>query len=212
MIYLIGGPPKCGKTTFAKRLSKSAGIAWVSTDTLQNVIKPYITDADMRTKFPLSMMKYANNDKKYSAHTTTEIIMAYKQQAVTSQSAIKAFVAAELTDGNDYAVEGYHVTPDLIAMLTKEHPKKVRGLILVKKDPAAFLADMRRSTTPNDWILSKTHDDATFPKIAAMVIEYSIELEKVASDNGIKVYCVDEDFDKRLEEAASYMTGTNNQA
>ena len=50
MIYLIGGPPKCGKTTLAKRLSKSLGIPWVSTDTLQCVIKPYINRKDFSKK------------------------------------------------------------------------------------------------------------------------------------------------------------------
>lgn len=35
MIYLIGGPPKCGKTTLAKQLAKKLGIQWVATDTLE---------------------------------------------------------------------------------------------------------------------------------------------------------------------------------
>lgn len=43
MIYLIGGPPKCGKTTLAKKLSKELGIQWVVSDTLQVVVREYVS-------------------------------------------------------------------------------------------------------------------------------------------------------------------------
>jgi len=35
MIYLIGGPPRCGKTNIAKKLSKS----WISADTIESMIR-----------------------------------------------------------------------------------------------------------------------------------------------------------------------------
>jgi cytidylate kinase len=68
MIYLIGGPPKCGKTTLAKRLSKSKGIPWVSTDTLQCVIKPYMNKKDFSKIFPTNYQRGKNNDEKYSEY------------------------------------------------------------------------------------------------------------------------------------------------
>ena len=43
MIYLIGGPPKCGKTTLTKKLSKELGIQWVASDTLQVVAREYVS-------------------------------------------------------------------------------------------------------------------------------------------------------------------------
>jgi 2-phosphoglycerate kinase len=211
MIYLIGGPPKCGKTTLAKRLSKSAGIPWVSADSLQNVIKPYIAEQDMALKFPLSAMKYASNDEKYAAHSSAEIIAAYRQQAANLEAAIEAFAKSELTDGNDYILEGYQVTPEVINQLTNAFPEEVRGLIVVKKDPTAFLADIHKSTTPNDWILSKTHNDATFLKIATMVTNYSAELENTAKENAVKVFCVDKNFDSELEAAARYLADANDE-
>ena len=41
MIYLIGGPPKCGKTTLAKKLAGKYQIPWISADTLQNIVWAY---------------------------------------------------------------------------------------------------------------------------------------------------------------------------
>ncbi len=39
MIYLIGGPPRCGKTTLAKEMSKKLEIPWISSDALEVVVK-----------------------------------------------------------------------------------------------------------------------------------------------------------------------------
>lgn len=83
MIYLIGGPPKCGKTTLAKALSKSLGIPWVSTDTLENVIKPYMNEKDFTNRFPVGYQRGKDNDEKYSKYSISEIIEAYNQQAKT---------------------------------------------------------------------------------------------------------------------------------
>ena len=44
MIYLIGGPPRCGKTTVASKLSLDTGIPWVSTDTIEGCLL-YTSDA-----------------------------------------------------------------------------------------------------------------------------------------------------------------------
>ena len=75
MIYLIGGPPKCGKTTLAKTLSKSLGIPWVSTDTLQCVIKPYMNKKTISKKFPTNYQRGNNNDEKYSKFSSNQCIL-----------------------------------------------------------------------------------------------------------------------------------------
>ncbi len=209
MIYLIGGPPKCGKTMLAKLLSKSLGIPWVSADALQNAIKPYIADQDFAENFPLSAMKYHSNDQKYARHSASEIIATYRQQARTVYGAIEAFANSELIDGNDYAIEGYQVEPDLMARLNSEHPGKIRSIVVVKKDSNKLAEGFRKSTTPNDWILTKTKDEATFPKIATMIAQYSVGLEGDANKHGVKTICLDGDFETQLGEAMLYLANAN---
>jgi len=53
-VYLIGGPPKCGKTTLAKTLSKRLSIPWISADTLQNIASVYIPEEEYEKYFPHS--------------------------------------------------------------------------------------------------------------------------------------------------------------
>ena len=60
MIYLIGGPPKCGKTTLAKKMAKKLHIQWIAADTLQVVARKYIaryvTKEEMDNFHPLKGM------------------------------------------------------------------------------------------------------------------------------------------------------------
>lgn len=150
-------------------------------------------------------MRYKTNDEKYSKNSTFNIISAYRHQAKTVAGAIKAFVESETTDGNDYIIEGYHVEPKLIKELMDIFSGNVRGVILIKKDVIDFQSGLRKSSTPNDWILSKTQDEATFSKIAAMVIEYGSLLEDEASKLGVKATITDGDFAHQLQSTTEYL-------
>jgi 2-phosphoglycerate kinase len=209
MIYLIGGPPKCGKTTLAKLLSKTTGISWVSTDTIQDAVKPYVPTEDFATKFPASSMRFQTNDEKYEKHTAEEIIAGYRDQALTVQDAIMGYISAEVADENDHIIEGYHLEPKFIASISKKFSGQVKSCLIIKKDPELFVNDIKKSSTPNDWILSKTRDPATLPKIATMITEYGAQLEKEATFRSLKVFCTDKSFNDQMQLAVAYLTGND---
>lgn len=206
MIYLIGGPPKCGKTTLAKRLSKSKGIPWVSTDTLQCAIKPYVDKKDFAAKFPASSQRCDNNDEKYSQYSTNEIIGAYRQQAKTARHAIDMFAVCEITNGNDFIMEGYHIEPEFVKSLNLKYPDKLRSVFLVKTDKEKFLRDVRKSTNQNDWIIKRTKKYGTYEKIANMICEYGNFFEKESKKYGFKTLDMDGDFDSQINKAVLYLT------
>lgn len=206
MIYLIGGPPKCGKTTLAKILSKLLGISWVSTDTLQCVIKPYMNKDDFSKKFPTSYQRGKDNDEKYSKFSSREIIEAYQQQAKTVYEAIDMFTVCELADGNDFIIEGYHIEPELVAELNLKYPEKIKSIFLVKSDKEKFVCDIKKSTTSNDWIIARTNDEETYQKIANMICEYGNFFKKKSEKYGFKILNMDNDFDNQIKEASDYLT------
>ena len=205
MIYLIGGPPKCGKTTLAKKLSKSERIPWVSTDTLQCVIMPFMNKKDLLEKFPTSTQRCNNNDEKYDKYSTNEIIDAYQKQAKTSYKAIDMFAISEITEGNDFIIEGYHVEPELIVDLQSKYPNKIKSVFLVKANEEKFIDNINKSTTPNDWIIERTNNKETYNKISKMICEYSKIIEKECKKHGFKVVNMDDDFDNKIVEAIEYL-------
>lgn len=211
MIYLIGGPPKCGKTTLAKKLSKKLGIPWVASDTLQVVAREYVSKYASKKEidelYPHSAQKGKTNDKTYSLNTPKQIAKNYMKQAQASYDAIDMFSICEITDGNNYIIEGYHITPQLAAQLIKKYGcKHFRVLFLVKSDIEKFVRDIKKSSTPNDWIIRKTQKKETLYKIAEMISYYGQFFDKEAKKYKFKVLNMDKDFGGQLKKAIELLT------
>ena len=207
MIYLIGGPPKCGKTTLAKKLSKAKGIPWVSTDTLQNVFLPYLSKKDAAKLFPTSRQRGKSNDEKYNKFTSKEIISAYRKQAKTCFKAIDMFAVSEITDGNDYIIEGYHIEPEVAMNLQNKYKGKIKSIFLGKTDEEKFIANIRKSSTPNDWIIARTKNQDTYKKIAKMICGYSKIFEKEAIKSKRRFLNMDDNFEMQIKSAINYLVG-----
>ena len=206
MIYLIGGPPKCGKTTLAKELSEKYNISWISADTLQNIVKAYTPKEKHKTLFPHSYLRGGSNDEFYSKHSAKEIIKNYIKQGKATYDAISMMAETYLVDEDDFIVEGYQITPEIVNRIFKQFGKEhVRAVFLVKHDEEKFIQDIHKSTTPNDWIIRKTKDESTYAKIAKMISEYSGYFEKESEKYGLKVFNMDEDFIKKLNEIEKYL-------
>jgi 2-phosphoglycerate kinase len=211
MIYLIGGPPKCGKTTLAKKLSKHLGIQWVASDTLQVVAREYVSKyaskQEMDKLYPHNAQKGKTNDETYSLNTPKQIAKNYIQQAKANYDAVDMFSICEITDGNDYIVEGYHTTPQLAARLIKKYGSKhFRVLFLVKSDIEKMVRDFEKSSTPNDWILRKTQEKETLYKIAEMINYYGQFFGQEAKKYKFKILNMDNDFGGQLKKAIELLT------
>lgn len=210
MIYLIGGPPKCGKTTLAKTLSKKLGIPWVSTDTLQVVARAYVekfvSSKQLATFYPHNAQKGTTNDETYFRNTSIQVAKNYIKQSESSYDAIDMFSVCEIADGNDYIIEGYHITPKLAARLINKHGRKnFKVLFVVKKDVNKFILDFKKSTTPNDWILTKTHQTETFVKIAEMISFYGTFYVKESRKHKFNCMNMDQNFTLQQKKAIEFL-------
>ncbi|MEO6077654.1 MAG: AAA family ATPase [Candidatus Andersenbacteria bacterium] len=203
-IYLIGGPPKCGKTTLAKRLSKELNVPWISTDTLQNIVWAYTPKQEHAKLFPHSHLRGDSNDDFYSAHTSKEIVEGYIAQGKTTYDAIEMLAETYITDKDDFIVEGYSVTPELVKKISKRFgTEHIKVVFLVKNDEQKMITDFHKSTTPNDWILRKTKEEATYQKIAKMISDYSKYFEKEAKQYNLQYFAMDTNFEERLQRIIS---------
>lgn len=207
MIYLIGGPPKCGKTTLAKTLLQKYRIPWISSDTLEH-IGGSVNDKDYQKSLLSKSTK--SRDEFYATYSAKKIVAAYTGQAKATYAAIEMMVDCEINDGNyDYTIEGYHITPKLAAKLIKKFGKqKVKAVFIIQKDVEKILENIERSTTPNDWVLRDAKNKRTRRKIAEMIKEYGIQTEEKANKYKLTVILMD-NFKQGLKKAKSSLGLSN---
>jgi 2-phosphoglycerate kinase len=208
MIYLIGGPLKCGKTTLAKRLSKITGIPWISVDILRQIAKKYTDPSRHAELFPINTITKQmqnNNDLLYSRYSIKEIINACQKQGESCYDAIEIMTLSNA----EYIIEGHQVTPELLEKLTSQHGKKkdIKGIFLTKTNREKLVQDFTKNPFPEeDWIIKGTKDrKETFPKIANMIAKYSEYFEAEAEKYRFKVLKMDNDFENQIENAIKYI-------
>jgi len=208
MIYLIGGPPKCGKTTLAKKLSLTLKVPWISTDSLQAVVCAYTDKKNIPKKFPWSTIRKQTkkiNDIAYNKYSSKQIISAYRTQAKTTFKAIEMMALCELTDKNDIIIEGYHIEPQLTARLKKKYGIKIKSIFLIKNDAKKFVRDIKKTSTPNDWIVKRTKNENIYNLIAKMICDYGKFFKDEAIKKHLKVIEMDNNFNKKISEAITYL-------
>ena len=209
-VFLIGGPPKCGKTTLAKALSQRLSISQISADTLQNIARSYIDQKDYKKFFPLRAIKGQDNDETYSQNSSESIIQAYIEQGKTSYEAISVVTETYLIDEDNFIIEGYQITPQIVNQIIEKYGSdKVKAIFLVKNDENKFVEDIYKSSTPNDWIIKKTKDKNTFFKIAEMITGYSKYFNDEANKYNFTVMNMDHNFEAQIEKAISFLSKSN---
>lgn len=202
MIYLIGGPPRCGKTTVAKALSKKLKIPWISCDTLECIGGEYMTQKQWDKTHPYSKLrkKEKSTDMFYANHSAREVASVLKKEAVPVYPAIEMMALCEIKDGNDYIIEGYHILPSFVDKIMKKYGNKnFKAVFLTKFDAEKFAIDVHKSSTPNDWLLLSVKKKETFVKVGEMVSVYSRVFEKEAKKYGFEYISMDVNFEKQVQ-------------
>lgn len=205
MIYLIGGPPRCGKTILARRLSKKLGISWVSADTLESIVKKYTSEIQHDSLFPKDLIRKrtsSSNDTMYSNYTAEEISDAYIAQSKTTWEAISTLIECMIKDDEAIIVEGHQIHPELARRFIKNLGiQNIRAVVLSKNSIEQIVETARKSQAKNDWFIKKTDNPEIHFKIAEMLSMYSDYFSKEANKYDISEVAYAGDFEGQLESA-----------
>lgn len=207
MIYLIGGAPRCGKTTLAQKLSKDLKISWLAADSLEGVVAAYLSKSDLTKLFPKSVMRKKtkrSNDLMYDTYSTKEITDVYIKQAQAIWKATRALIQASIYEGHDLIIEGYQLQPKLVAQLQKDF-KEVKAVMLVKTDLESIIAGALNSTNKNDWFISNTEKPETYRKMGLMIEKYSAYIIKEGRNYHLRVIDSSSNFKKSVNLAAKHL-------
>jgi len=207
-LILIGGVPRTGKTTLAKKLASDLGISWISTDALESIAHSYTPAEAVEERFPKSIMRREtnrNNDDFYATYSISEIVDSYCTQADTASNAIEALAEYADKEGWGYVIEGYHITPQLLAKL-RDTVIQFSSVILVNTNPQEAIERSRQSDVKSDWVRDNTKSEETYSKICESIQEHSGRLIKAAQEYDIQCLDMSEDFEVRIEEIYTLLT------
>lgn len=187
MIYLIGGPPRVGKSTVAAAMSDRIGCSWVPTDYLASAINPYHHGPGGEVR-PTRLGGDIDSDERYARFTTAEILANYRSRAAFNRLGIlEGFVEYAAADSRDFVVEGIHLEPEPMAGVRGRWPDRIRPLVLIRTDRASVAASLARIDEPADWVARTVSRSETFERIADLVVAYSQALIAEAEPSGCPV-------------------------
>ena len=205
MIYLIGGAPRCGKTTLAEALAKKTSFPFFTLDHVTSVVAPYIPEQEYVTRLPLRVARQEtnySNDVFYARYSPEQIVDFYLRQARTYWPGIESFIKYAIDDDHDLILEGWQILPHLLhAMITPGNQDRLKIIFLYKINVENIVSGLKANTAKNDWVLKNTKDESTFPAIARMISYFGSYIEKEAKQYNFHSVNTDVDFGQKIEES-----------
>jgi 2-phosphoglycerate kinase len=184
VIYLIGGPPRVGKTIISSEIRQRYAISVVSTDTLGAVLEKVLSPQAVPDLFVFdrfNQMTAAERVKILMADPA-ELIGYVRKESGVVWGAVDAFVRKEHADGREALVEGAAVLPELVSQL-EDIPYRV---VFIGNQAENHQENMYRSALENERDWMRDASDRYMRAFAMFVKQMSAYIERQAKKYGFQ--------------------------
>ncbi len=181
MIYLLGGPPRVGKSKISSEIRNQYSVSVVSTDTLGAVLDSVLS----RDEYPDLFIFAKFNELPLVERVILlnrnpeELIEYVKNESRIVWKAVEAFIRRENNEGKDVLLEGVAILPELIGRI-EDVPHKV---VFVGNHGEKHGEKIKKYAEENehDWMrgVSEEYIDA----FALFVNRMSVYIEQEAKKN-----------------------------
>jgi 2-phosphoglycerate kinase len=191
MIFLIGGPPRVGKSIISSEIRQQHAVSVVSTDTLgavlENVLSPdTVPDLFVFVKF--NEMPIAERAKSIMTDPA-ELIDYVRRESHIVWKAVEAFVRRENDEGRDTLVEGVAVLPELMSQL-EDIPHRV---VFIGNQGENHKENIKKSAEENEHDWMRDVSDQYIGAFAMFVKRMSVYIEHEAKRYGFEYIEMDKE-------------------
>ncbi len=178
MIYLLGGPPRVGKSIISKTITKEHGINVVSTDSLGAVLESVVDHGIEPGLFIVNRFNEMPAEDKISLmlKNTTERINYQVAKNCAVWKAVTPFIKREKDEGRYVVVEGVAVLPELVNQLQNVAYR----VVFVGNQGADHKENIKKSAKENEHDWMQDASDEYIDAFVTFVAEMSSYIEKEA--------------------------------
>jgi 2-phosphoglycerate kinase len=192
MIFLLGGPPRIGKSIISSEIRQKCAVSVVSTDTLgavlENVLSPEVTPDlfvfNKLTEMPLS------EQVKFIMRNPAELIDYVRKESCVVWKAVEAFIRRENDEGRDILIEGVAILPEFMSQL-KDIPHRV---VFIGNQGANHIENIKKSVEENDYDWMRGVSDQYIDAFAMFVNRMSGYIEQETKKYGFKYIEMDKEL------------------
>jgi len=184
MIFLLGGPPRVGKSIISSEIRQKFAVNVVSTDTLGAVLETVLNpeaapDLFVFGKFnEMPMLERV----KLLVDNPTELIDYVRKESHFVWKAVEAFLRRENYEGRDVLIEGVAVLPELISQI-EEIPHRV---VFIGNQGENHKENIKKSAKENEQDWMRGFSDQYIGAYAMFVKRMSAYIEQEAEKFGFE--------------------------
>ncbi len=184
MIFLIGGPPRVGKSKISSEIRQKRAVSVVSTDTLgavlENVLNPEAAP-DLFVFGKFHEMPMAER-VKLIMKDPAELIDYVRKESYVVWKAVEAFIRREDDEGRDILIEGVAILPELMSQL-EDIPHRV---VFIGNQGGNHKENIKKSVEENEYDWMRDVNDQYIGAFAMFVKRMSGYIEQETKKYGFK--------------------------
>jgi len=192
MIFLLGGPPRVGKSIISREIQQKHAVSVVSTDTLgavlENVLSPEAAP-DLFVFGRFHKMSMAERVKLITKDPA-ELIGYVRKESYVVWKAVEAFIMRENDEGRDILIEGVAILPELMSQL-ENIPHRV---VFIGNQGENHKENIKKSAEENEYDWMWDVSDQYIGAFAMFVRRMSGYIEQEAKKYGFEYIEMDKEL------------------
>ena len=206
MIYLLGGPPRIGKSIISKAITANHGINVVSTDSLGAVLESVLDPEVEPGLFVFNRFNEMTSVDRMDlmVENTAELVGYVIEEGCAVWKAVNPFVLRESEDGRDVVLEGVAILPELVSQLENVDYRAV----FVGNQGNEHKENIKKSAKQNEHDWMRCSSDEYIDAFATFVVQMSSYIEKEAHKYGFEYIEMDKrPFNDAVSEVVDSLLG-----
>lgn len=184
MIYLLGGPPRVGKSIISREIQRRHAISVVSTDSLGAVLESVLSPDMAPDLFVFDRFNKMSEAERVKLMTKDPAVLIdyVRRESDVVWKAVGAFARKENDEGRDALIEGVAALPELMGKL-EDIPHRV---VFVGNQGENHEENIRKfaEENENDWM--RDAGDQYISAFAMSVRRMSLYIEQEAKKCGFE--------------------------